>query len=112
MIFPKYKMLQLPNDKYLVAERYELFSWKYPRIWEYPPGYEDDAMMCFLSNLTRKEIDEIGKKTMKDAIVRFCKVKNILQDKKDGKLKPRDSKVLFKWANEADMLADMDDLDS
>lgn len=109
MLFAKYKMMELPNGKYIVLERH-WDGWYYPYYVEFQ-FIVASAHMFNWSFIKGKEYDEHGSDTMKEAIIKMCKVKNLIQDRKDAEKAMPKPKVAYKWLNESDMLLAMDTID-
>lgn len=71
-MFSKYKLLQLPNGKYLFAARAgfsDLFVWRYPVIYRHGSHY-----LHWLSGLNTQDERQVGDDTMKEALQTYLKV--------------------------------------
>lgn len=110
MLFAKFKMMELPNGKYLLLEHY-LDGWKYAYYVEFYSS-PTSANMHNFKWLEPKYHDDRGSNTMKEAIVLWCKTKNLITDRKEAKKNAPKPKVVYKWLSEEAMLADMDTLDN
>jgi len=109
MIFAKFKMMELPNGKFLLISRH-WGIWQYAHWVEFHYS-ETSASMFQYSFLGVREYDEYGSDTMKEAIVKWCKTATLIRERKEAEKTAVKPKVVYKWLSESSMLMDMDNLD-